>query len=1072
MNESESGWAGTMIQWMLIYILATSLLLGLDWVFGGVIPAWAYNIANPLMWIDSKIGIVEWLQLDGIAAWIGRAGPAVADVVGVGPLYALVAFVTLMILTCIAGVGARWCPTSLLIGVLLASSLGQTREAIMERRAERAAKRGDPTVADRYLAKLSDAPADRAVLGIPASNSAQLKGIIEEFGESIAARVEARNERVRKQLLDEVDDIQRGFGPGTSQFDIQDLATARAYLGDVEGARELLDRIPDVWKRDELRGIIAITEGERGNLAQASEDRAAASKHVSGRFAAIGVVLAHAKMGQAMLAIEEAAAIKSLGRRETVLMVASIFAAENGHPDCGTKLLDAIEVDCGNDPARLLAIAAAWRTLGDEPRAQSAIARLRELCANRSFDDLCSLAIAEQRFGNPQRCSDLLLQAEGLARKGDAGDGTHRPIPEMLGQVATAWRDAGVLGPSRRIAKELEGLADRSRDPLDREMTLTYSAYVHALNADMSSALRLGRVLSEGPDKRVLAEIAKIRAREGDINGAKRVVKLLPASHRASMLREFAYQHWHEQLFGRLAAAEQGSRRGRRANRRLARHARPARKPAGVPGATTGIATRIALLGWLGSALVASADTRFVDLRAVGAGTGVTWQDAYPSLQDALAAARSPGSSIHELRIAEGTYRPDHGGGHAAGDQLASFELVDGVAIRGGYRGLGGGGSPDDRDIIAFGTILSGDLKGDDGPAFQNYTDNSARVVLAVSVGPATSLDGVTIRGGYGLIIPSSPGSGLRLVGADLAMIECTILHNLGAAACGMMSIDGSPTLTRCRFIENSGPAGSGAVGAGLYATDGVLTLKECTFIGNKGLMITAKGAGLYRLRGITLIDRCTFIGNTVQATQGGAMYLNESNSLVTSSLFVGNKASDLGGAICVYKGAATIAGCSIVSNGLGTIVNGSNGGVLVHGGGSLTIANSILWDNRPSFGGPTQASNLSKGSTSTLVVHHSCIQGWTGSFGGTGNHGKDPKFLHLLGPDGLAGTGDEDLRLLPGSPCIDSGSNFLMPAGSLWDLLGVRRFVDEPLTPNTGIGSGAIVDMGAHESSFHADLD
>jgi hypothetical protein len=41
---------------------------------------------------------------------------------------------------------------------------------------------------------------------------------------------------------------------------------------------------------------------------------------------------------------------------------------------------------------------------------------------------------------------------------------------------------------------------------------------------------------------------------------------------------------------------------------------------------------------------------------------------------------------------------------------------------------------------------------------------------------------------------------------------------------------------------------------------------------------------------------------------------------------------------------------------------------------------------------------------------------------GGVGNSGVDPMFVDPVGPDGIAGTEDDDLRVLPGSPAINAG--------------------------------------------------
>lgn len=113
---------------------------------------------------------------------------------------------------------------------------------------------------------------------------------------------------------------------------------------------------------------------------------------------------------------------------------------------------------------------------------------------------------------------------------------------------------------------------------------------------------------------------------------------------------------------------------------------------------------------------------------------------------------------------------------------------------------------------------------------------------------------------------------------------------------------------------------------------------------------------------------------------------------------------------------------------------------------------NCILWDNVGSqIGGGWAA------------VTYCCVQG---GYSGTGNISVNPSFL-----------GGDDLRLQPGSPCIDAGDNAAVPADTLdldgdgdfvepipFDLGGTLRFFDVPFVTDTGLGTPPIVDMGAYE--------
>jgi parallel beta-helix repeat protein len=75
--------------------------------------------------------------------------------------------------------------------------------------------------------------------------------------------------------------------------------------------------------------------------------------------------------------------------------------------------------------------------------------------------------------------------------------------------------------------------------------------------------------------------------------------------------------------------------------------------------------------------------------------------------------------------------------------------------------------------------------------------------------------------------------------------------------------------------------------------------------------------------------------------------------------------------------------------------------------------------------------------------------------------------FRDADGNDNIVGTEDDDLRLLAGSPCIDAGDNTAI--SEVTDLDGKPRFVQDPLTTDTGNGTPPIIDMGAYE--YNADV-
>lgn len=111
------------------------------------------------------------------------------------------------------------------------------------------------------------------------------------------------------------------------------------------------------------------------------------------------------------------------------------------------------------------------------------------------------------------------------------------------------------------------------------------------------------------------------------------------------------------------------------------------------------------------------------------------------------------------------------------------------------------------------------------------------------------------------------------------------------------------------------------------------------------------------------------------------------------------------------------------------------------------------------------------------MTATNSCIQGLN-ILQGNGNIGDDPMFCLPEGPDGQVGTLDDNLRLLDGSPCIDTGDDVQVPPdvvdidgdGDLTEKLPWDRDNEKPLTQhgrffNVVSGPASSVDMGAYEN-------
>ncbi|MHC4441777.1 MAG: choice-of-anchor Q domain-containing protein [Planctomycetota bacterium] len=527
------------------------------------------------------------------------------------------------------------------------------------------------------------------------------------------------------------------------------------------------------------------------------------------------------------------------------------------------------------------------------------------------------------------------------------------------------------------------------------------------------------------------------------------------------------------------------------------------------------------------------AATIYVNDNATGANNGSSWTDAFTELQSALAMA----TSGDEIWVATGIYKPDYdvNTGTHTGDRTATFQLISGVAL---YGGFAGNEDPDtfnlgDRTFTANETILSGDLDNNDGSDFANNDENSYHVVTGNEMGATTVFDGFIVTAGnangYEYIDQQGGGmlniAGLQTIshcifqgnkgidGGGMANLysspnirDCLFIQNYGtSSAAGMWNWYGSPSLINCIFSENFATwSGAGAV---LYRTNA--TLINCIFTDNKGYtgagissaygqpvlrgcvfkrnVAGYRGGGMSQEYGHATLSDCIFEENTSDEFGGGLenSNYNYGSAMLINCRFLNNTAKREGGGInnssgmvdwattmvnCLFSGNSAPRGGGGIRNGTGDIkiancafyknTSDNIGGGLQHEhGGTAMLSNCIFWRNATDNG--TEESAQIGIEDATVVVNHSCIENWTGSLGGVGNIGDDPHFINADGPDGIAGTEDDNLRLQSESPCIDTGDNDALPDGITTDLDGNPRILN------------VNVDMGAYEfQGIPVDLD
>ncbi|MCA9293199.1 MAG: hypothetical protein KDA20_05240 [Phycisphaerales bacterium] len=337
--------------------------------------------------------------------------------------------------------------------------------------------------------------------------------------------------------------------------------------------------------------------------------------------------------------------------------------------------------------------------------------------------------------------------------------------------------------------------------------------------------------------------------------------------------------------------------------------------------------------------------------------------------------------------------------------------------------------------------------------------------------GTNTEILGLTIRGGH-----AESGGGVFIAGSSPQFCLCAIEDNTASAIGGGMYIgSGGPKVMDCTLSGNS----AGTAGGGMYGSGSSAIFDHCSFVSNSTTTVTIGigegGGGVFNVGGIPEFHSCTFEGNTTAAfggamnntlcdavvadghfagnqavnNVGGAVYNRQSHPAITNAVFTGNIASS-GAAIANIQSNPTIVQCSMASN---ASVARQGAGVYSAVNSAPTVANCIVRN-----GG---ASEITDDGSSTSTVTYCNVQG---AHAGAGNIDADPLFVDADGPDNILGTIDDDLRLVSGSPSIDAGGNLAVPSELTTDADGHTRFADDIFTPDTGSGSGAIVDMGAYE--------
>ena len=221
-------------------------------------------------------------------------------------------------------------------------------------------------------------------------------------------------------------------------------------------------------------------------------------------------------------------------------------------------------------------------------------------------------------------------------------------------------------------------------------------------------------------------------------------------------------------------------------------------------------------------------------------------------LQTALTEA-NPGDQVW---VAAGIYKPN-----TLSDREATFTLISGVAIYGGFQAAGGALA--ERNWVANLTTLSGNI-GNSGDS----TDNSYHVVSGYGVDGTAIMDSFTISGG-----------------------NASVLSSTNYYGGGMYNSSSSPTLTNIIFSTNSATQGGG-----MYNGYGSPTLTNVTFSGNSAYY----GGGMFNCSSGPTLTNVTFSANP--ASYGGGMWNFSTSPTLTNAILWGNSPDQIYGSSAIVS--------------------------------------------------------------------------------------------------------------------------------------------------------------------------
>ncbi len=383
----------------------------------------------------------------------------------------------------------------------------------------------------------------------------------------------------------------------------------------------------------------------------------------------------------------------------------------------------------------------------------------------------------------------------------------------------------------------------------------------------------------------------------------------------------------------------------------------------------------------------------YVDHNATGLNNGLSWEDAYLDLQDALDRAAVDGNS--EIWVAAGAYEP------SVPTDSPTFQFVDGIGVYGHFAGT-----------ESF--IEQRNFNDPNNETFLSKTGvPTAFIVTASGQSHDNILDGFTILG--------AGTSGVKIENAYMTVSNC-IISGDSVAEYGIYDINSAFKVTDC-VISNSG--------VGIYAdfqNNGALA---DTRIKNSIIQDNQTGIGFYEVvPGLTVeVENCLVHNNNY----GVLCSLSSSTPIIKGCLLFSNSSG-------IYLNSSSAA---IFNN---WIYRNTTAGIyLYYPASPTTIRNDTIAYNAYGiyrYGGtaPVINSSIVCSNTSSDLGGNTAVYSWVTADG-------DPLFVDA---------DMNDFHISPFSPCVNAGDPNFSDSNEV-DIDGQSRLMIGETTARVDIGADEI---------------